>query len=85
MTSQRVAAGSSDRLHYSYAHDGLGRVTSITDHVTAAESRAYAYDALGRLTTASGPWGAGSYTYDLLNAPAGAFCAFIRSPGSNDR
>jgi RHS repeat-associated protein len=31
------------------------------------ENRTHSYDALGRLSTASGPWGAGSYTYDLLN------------------
>jgi YD repeat-containing protein len=67
MTSQRVSAGSTDRSRYSYAHDPLGRVTAITDHLRAAQNRSYGYDALGRLTSADGAWGAGSYTYDLLN------------------
>ena len=33
----------------------------------SGQNRAFTYDGLGRLSTASGPWGAGSYTYDLLN------------------
>jgi RHS repeat-associated protein len=67
MTSQRVSAGASDRLRYSYGRDALGRVTTITDHVRPAQTRSYGYDPLGRLVSASGEWGAGSYTYDLLN------------------
>ncbi|MEQ8433851.1 MAG: RHS repeat-associated core domain-containing protein [Oceanicaulis sp.] len=35
--------------------------------MTPGENRSFGYDALGRLTTASGPWGAGAYSYDLLN------------------
>jgi RHS repeat-associated protein len=67
MTSQRVSAGASDRSRYSYGRDALGRVTTITDHVRSSQNRSYGYDPLGRLVTASGEWGAGSYTYDLLN------------------
>ncbi|GGY57285.1 RHS repeat-associated core domain-containing protein [Parvularcula lutaonensis] len=67
MTSMQVAAGSSSRLRFSYGHDAVGRVTGITDHVVSGENRSYTYDALGRLLTAAGPWGSGSFTYDLLN------------------
>jgi hypothetical protein len=45
----------------------MGRVVDIIVHMAASENRTHSYDALGRLSTASGPWGAGSYTYDLLN------------------
>ncbi len=31
-----------------------------------ANNRVYGYDALGRLTSASGPWGGGSFIYDAL-------------------
>lgn len=49
------------------SYDANGRVTHITDHAVTGQNRAFTYDGLGRLSTASGPWGAGSYTYDLLN------------------
>lgn len=67
VVSSRLSAGSVSRLHAAYGRDALGRVTSVTDYVTPGETRSFGYDALGRLTTASGPWGAGSYSYDLLN------------------
>ncbi|MEQ8432656.1 MAG: hypothetical protein RIA71_00320, partial [Oceanicaulis sp.] len=67
VVSSRLSAGSVSRLHAAYGRDALGRVTSVTDYVTPGENRSFGYDALGRLTTASGPWGAGSYSYDLLN------------------
>jgi RHS repeat-associated protein len=53
-------------LDYTYAYDARGKVTSVVDNVLAANNRVYGYDALGRVTTASGPWGAGSFTYDAL-------------------
>ena len=67
MTSRRVSAGGADRSRYSYGRDVLGRVTSLTDHVRSSQNRSYSYDALGRLVSASGSWGSGDYTYDLLN------------------
>lgn len=67
MTEMRVDAGSTPRLRLSYGRDNLGRVATITDHVTSGENRTFDYDALGRIKSAAGPWGSGSFTYDLLN------------------
>ncbi len=39
-------------------------ITGITDNLNAANNRSFGYDAAHRLTTANGPWGAGSYSYD---------------------
>jgi len=51
---------SSGVLTLGYTVDGALRVTDVTgDH-----SLAFGYDAAGRLTSADGPWGAGSFTYD---------------------
>lgn len=59
--------GSADRLHHAFSYDALGRLTVMDDHVVPGGDRTYAYDGLGRLVSASGPWGSGDYTYDLLN------------------
>ena len=39
-------------------------ITAIADNLNSANNRAFAYDAIHRLTTANGPWGSGSYSYD---------------------
>jgi RHS repeat-associated protein len=39
-------------------------ITGITDNLNAANNRVFGYDATHRLTTANGPWGSGSYSYD---------------------
>ena len=62
-----VSRSGLNALDFSYNYDANGRVTLVTDHAVAGQNRSFGYDALGRLSTASGPWGAGSYTYDLLN------------------
>lgn len=64
-TAQAVSGGFS-ALGRSYTYDANGRITSIVDSAVTGENRGYSYDGLGRLATASGPWGAGSYTYDAL-------------------
>ncbi len=58
--------GGAVALDYTYGYDARGKVTSVTDLTNTANNRNYAYDQLGRLTSASGPWGAGSFTYDAL-------------------
>ena len=52
-----------------YAYDANGNVTAITDEAQAgANSRSMTlYDGLDRLVQASGPWGAGSFSYDALD------------------
>lgn len=67
VTSAQTVSGSVNAINRTYAYDAvLPRLTGITDNAVSGENRAFTYDALGRLSTASGPWGAGNYTYDLL-------------------
>jgi len=67
VTSAQTVSGSVNAINRTYAYDAvLPRLTGITDNAVSGENRAFTYDALGRLSTASGPWGSGSYTYDLL-------------------
>jgi RHS repeat-associated protein len=47
-----------------YAWQDDDNITGITDNLNSANNRNFGYDAIHRLTTASGPWGAGSYSYD---------------------
>ncbi len=62
-----IAGGGVTAFDHSYLYDANGRVADIIVNFFPSETRAFTYDALGRVSTASGPWGAGSYTYDLLN------------------
>ncbi len=47
-----------------YAWQDDDNITGITDNLNSANNRTFDYDAIHRLTTANGPWGAGSYSYD---------------------
>lgn len=49
-----------------YSYDGVGNVTGITDYINSGNSCSMQYDSVDRLTVANGPWGGGSYTYDLV-------------------
>jgi RHS repeat-associated protein len=49
--------GSTQELSLSYSYDGAGNVLSIG-------SETFGYDSLNRLTTATGPWGTTTYSYD---------------------
>lgn len=51
-------------LSSSYGYDGAGNLTGIGDGVDANRNRTLGYDNLNRITSASGPWGSGSITYD---------------------
>ncbi|MEO1040184.1 MAG: hypothetical protein AAFX09_11615, partial [Pseudomonadota bacterium] len=62
-----ISGGGVTAFDHSYIYDANGRVSDIIVHMLPSESRSFTYDALGRLSTASGPWGSGSYSYDLLN------------------
>ncbi len=66
VTSAQAVKGSVNAFRRSYAYDANRRITAITDQAVSGENRAFTYDALSRLATASGPWGAGSYSYDAL-------------------
>lgn len=58
LASKRLyTAGGSDVWHVSYGYDGDDNITSITDHVTAANSRSFGYDSVDRLTRVDGGTG----------------------------
>ncbi len=67
ITDVDVLSSSFVAFDHGYLYDANGRITDILVPRLPSETRAFTYDALGRLSTATGPWGAGSYTYDLLN------------------
>ncbi len=48
----------------SYSYDYAGNLTTISDTVDPASNRSMGFDAINRLTSASGPWGNGSISYD---------------------
>ncbi|MBK6469414.1 MAG: hypothetical protein IPF94_01430 [Betaproteobacteria bacterium] len=50
-----------------YSYDANGNVTGIQDRLQGINTRSLAYDGLDRLTTASGPWGSGTFGYDALD------------------
>ncbi|HXM19608.1 MAG TPA: RHS repeat-associated core domain-containing protein [Candidatus Tumulicola sp.] len=54
---------------YTYAEDGVGNITGITDTVSTGFNRTFGYDDLNRLITANtgaSLWVTGSYTYDSM-------------------
>ncbi|WP_176780380.1 hypothetical protein, partial [Maricaulis salignorans] len=67
LMSDMVVNGGGTLIDLDYSHDANARITTITDHVQASQTRGFGYDGLGRLITASGPWGSGSFDYDPLN------------------
>ena len=60
----QTTKGATGYLSSSYGYDGLGNLNSITDSVDGNYNRALGYDALNRLSSATGPWGSGTLTYD---------------------
>ncbi len=57
-----ITTGSLQNL--SYTHDPNGNITKIADVLNPTKTKTFSYDALDRLTTAGGPWGSLSWTYD---------------------
>jgi len=53
-------------LDLTYSRDNAGNVTAITDNLDPAKSKTFGYDDLYRLTSATGPFGSMSYTYDAV-------------------
>jgi RHS repeat-associated protein len=58
--------GSSYGDDFNYTYDANGRLTTIDAVANNAYDRTLTYDGVGRLKTSSGPWGAGTYSYDTL-------------------
>lgn len=59
-----VVKSATGLLNTAYSYDGLGNVTSISDSVDTSLNRSLGYDDIDRLTSVTGPWGAGSVSYD---------------------
>jgi len=59
--------GGNKAIDQTFSYDVRGKVTSIIDGAVSGNNRNYGYDGLGRLTSATGPWGTGSFKYDPLD------------------
>ncbi len=62
--------GATKILDDTYKYDANGNVTDIIDAAqtgSASQTRGMGYDGLDRLTTAVGPWGNATYTFDALD------------------
>ena len=57
-----ITTGTIQNLTYGY--DANANITSIANTLDATKNKSYIYDALNRLSTATGPWGTISWTYD---------------------
>lgn len=57
-------AGGGTYVNSSYAYDGVGNLTAISDAVDSGFSRKLSYDDVNRVTGANGPWGDGTIGYD---------------------
>ena len=66
---QRIMSvkGGHKAIDQTLSYDARGKVTSIIDGAVSGNNRTFDYDGLGRLTSATGPWGTGSFKYDALN------------------
>jgi len=62
-------AGSTLNISEDFIYDNNGNITNVNDLTNGPRTKSFGYDALNRLTgaTASGLYGAESYTYDALN------------------
>lgn len=64
LSQTQVTALSVTRLDLSFGRDANGALTSVTDNASTGRSATYGYTDAGRLNSASGPWGADTYSYD---------------------
>ena len=64
LTGIAAAAGATTVQNLTNGFDAAGNITSITDALTPARTQIVTYDNLNRVATASGAYGAQSYTYD---------------------
>lgn len=84
------AAGSGTTVQdLSYAYDDAGNITAITDNHQSGSSQTFGYDDLNRLSSATGAYGALSYTYDgvgnRLTRVSGATTDTYAYPGTSNR
>jgi RHS repeat-associated protein len=65
--TQQTSLGATIVQKFVYGYSTGSDITSVTGSVANADDATYSYDGLHRVATASGLWGAYSYTYDTLN------------------
>ena len=58
--------GASSLVDLGFTYDNVGNMTGIVDSVGTLHDRTIGYDTLNRMTSATGPWGAETVTYDAL-------------------
>jgi RHS repeat-associated protein len=64
LSQTQVTALGVTRLNLSFGRNADGQLTGVTDNASGGRGASFGYTDAGRLTTASGPWGADTYTYD---------------------
>ena len=74
-------------LDLTYQVDGRGNITAIADGINSNRSQAFAYDLKDQLVSATGAYGAFSWSYDRLGnrltQNAGAIANYSYYPGAN--
>jgi YD repeat-containing protein len=53
-------------MDLAYTYDTRGNLISLSNNLDPTRNQSFGYDKLNRLITFNGPWGTGSYTYDLM-------------------
>jgi RHS repeat-associated protein len=66
LTSLVTSQGATSLQNLSYTYDNVGNIAAITDNRTPSNNRSFAYDSLDRLTSATGPYGTETYSYNTI-------------------
>lgn len=86
-SSFQTSGASATWINSSYGYDDAGNLTSVSDSADSGYNRAYGYDGIDRVTSASGPWGSGSMTYNgagnLTSQSFGSFSVGYGYDGQN--
>jgi len=64
LSRAEVKATGATRLDLTLNRNENGQLTGVVDNASSGRGATYTYTDAGRLASASGPWGADSYTYD---------------------
>jgi RHS repeat-associated protein len=88
LTGMVAAAGTTTVQNLTNGFDAAGNITSITDHFKPTRTQTLTYEDLNRVATASGMYGAQSYSYDgvgnrLTRVAGGATDTYAYAPSAN--
>jgi RHS repeat-associated protein len=64
LTRTEVKATGATRLDLSFNRNANGQLTEVVDNASSGRGATFGYTDAGRLSTAAGPWGSDTYTYD---------------------